>query len=434
MQTRCSQSAPSPRRDPRARSLRTTTVTHGHAAINATDGSSTTCRLPHDGDQPLHRPDCRALRWVSAVFADAVDLRPGTLPPGPFGPPRLSLHFSFQTVTNQRGDDFRRKILWDIVAVSSAPCVARSRRKPGSCAVSSGRPHMCLRSLPGLLLCGLSAVLTIMCGSVAQAQDIERLFAPLAAPWLSQGTPGEPEREEEDLETDRDSFTPSTSTVGTGRVVLEAAYSFMDHRRSDDAHSLPEMLTRIGLSERTELRLGWNYEAGGGSSVSGGHGGGSVQASAEEESQMLYGLKVALTEQETWIPESACILQGRTPTSGPETASEFQVGYVFGWEIFSDWLLDSSLRYVTTEEEGDQFSEWAPSVVVKAPLGESWNVHAEYFGIFSDGRAEDHAPQYFSPGVHHLISPDFEIGVRGGWGLNQDAANSFVNAGIGLRF
>ncbi len=293
---------------------------------------------------------------------------------------------------------------------------------------------MTRRSLRCGLLRGLPALLTIVCGSIAPGQEITQLFAPLAAPWLSQDDPGESEGQEEDLETDRDSFTPSTSTVGTRRVLLEAAYSFIDHRGSADAHSLPEMVTRIGLSERTELRLGWNYEVGGGSSVSGGQGGGLEQSSAEEESQMLYGVKFALTEQDAWVPDSACIIQGRTPTSGPETAGDFQLGYVFGWEIFRDWKLDSSLRYLTASEEGDQFNQWAPSVVVKMPVGERWNVHGEYFGMFNDGSAESHAPQYFSPGIHYLISPDVEIGVRGGWGLNQDAADSFVNAGFGLRF
>ncbi len=96
--------------------------------------------------------------------------------------------------------------------------------------------------------------------------------------------------------------------------------------------------------------------------------------------------------------------------------------------------LDSSLRYVATQEENDHFNQWAPSVVVKIPVAERWNLHGEYFGVFTDNRAENVAPQYFSPGVHYLITPDFEIGVRVGWGLNEDAANSFTNIGLGLRF
>lgn len=39
-----------------------------------------------------------------------------------------------------------------------------------------------------------------------------------------------------------------------------------------------------------------------------------------------------------------------------------------------------------------------------------------------------------SPGVHYLITPDIEIGMRVGWGLNNEAARFFSNVGIGWRF
>lgn len=276
--------------------------------------------------------------------------------------------------------------------------------------------------------------LTFFCVNAADGQDFGDLFEAASAPWLSSGDHVETERGGEHLETDRDSFTPATSTVGSGRVLFESAYSFIENRSADHGHSFPEIVTRIGLTERTELRLGWNYEIDGGGSVSSGDSGGAVEElRAGEESQLLYGFKAELTEQDSWIPTSACIIQGTTPTSGLETSSDLQLGYVFGWKILEDWQLDSSMRYAATKEEGDRFNQWAPSVVLKVPVGTNWNVHGEYFGVFTDGRAENGAPQYFSPGVHYLISPDFEVGVRVGWGLNQDAANSFMNVGFGVR-
>lgn len=290
---------------------------------------------------------------------------------------------------------------------------------------------MILRSV---CLSWFSLGLALFWANVTTGQDIGDLFETAAAPWLALADQAEDEQEIEHLETDRDSFTPATSTVGTGHVLFESAYSFIENRSADDGHSFPEIVTRIGLTQRTELRLGWNYELGGGGAVSSGHSGGAVEElGSGDESQLLYGFKAALTDQDSWIPMSAGIIQGTTPTSGPETSSDLQLGYVFGWDFFDDWQLDSSLRYVATQEEGDRFNQWAPSVVLKVPVGRNWNVHGEYFGIFTDGRAENGAPQYFSPGFHYLISPDFEVGVRVGWGLNQDAANSFINVGFGVR-
>ncbi|MBL8812372.1 MAG: transporter [Planctomycetaceae bacterium] len=288
---------------------------------------------------------------------------------------------------------------------------------------------------PDVIRFTLPALLAAVCGHVASAQEIGELFEPLEQPWLSVNAPLDASGEEDRIETDRDSFTPSTKTAGEGRAIFEAAYSFLDNRSTDSTHSFPEIITRIGITERTELRLGWNYEIGGGGSVSGGDAGGLLEASgSREESQMLYGFKTQVSEQTGWIPESAWIVQGTTPTSGLETATDFQLGYVFGWEIMDLFTLDSSLRYVATQEEGDHFNQWAPSVVVKAPLADRWNVHAEYFGVFTENRGENVAPQYFSPGIHYLITPDVEVGVRVGWGLNEEAANSFANVGFGLRF
>src|SRR5262245_36977286 len=70
------------------------------------------------------------------------------------------------------------------------------------------------------------------------------------------------ERRRDEIETDRDSFTPATTTAGRNRLIVESAYSFLDNRAVKETHSFPELILRYGLSERLELRLGWNYEVG----------------------------------------------------------------------------------------------------------------------------------------------------------------------------
>lgn len=238
----------------------------------------------------------------------------------------------------------------------------------------------------------------------------------------------------DEIETDRDSFTPATTIAGTGRIIFESSYSYLDNRQTVDSHSYPEILTRVGICDGLEFRLGWNYEVGGGGSVSGGGAEGEVEEpGTTRDARLLYGLKGALTEQDAWMPESAYIVQARTPTYGPESATDFQLGYVFGWKLINDWKLDASMRYIASDEEHDRFNQWAPSVVLKVPFADRWNVHAEYFGIMTDGKADENNAQYFSPGIHYLLTPDCEIGVRVGWGLNEDAANFFSNVGIGLR-
>lgn len=262
-------------------------------------------------------------------------------------------------------------------------------------------------------------------------------FLPQAAAQVEGRSRGEAVAEESpELETDRDAFTPANSTVGARRTVLEASYSFIDNRDVSERHSYPESLARYGLTDRIELRLGWNYEVGGrGGDVSGNGGGEDFEGNGtERESQMLYGLKFATSEQEGWRPRSAVILQGYTPTQGEATASDVVVACAFGWELAEGWRLDSSMRFGTEHSVGDDFNEWAPSVALRVPMTERWNVHAEYFGIYSDGAGQEFSRAFFSPGTHILLRENLELGLRVGWGLTNDAPDFFSNVGVGWRF
>lgn len=260
--------------------------------------------------------------------------------------------------------------------------------------------------------------------------------AKVATPEKPRPEAPEESRVEEPIETDRDSFTPATTTVGKDRLVIESAYSFLENRGTFETHSFPELLVRYGLTENLELRLGWNYEVGGnGNEISGSQGDELFsRPGLERESRITYGVKVALTRQKEWLPTSALIVQGFTPTSGDATATQMVATYAFGWELFEKWKLDAAIRYGTASELEDRFSIWAPSIVLKIPVGERVNIHAEYFGIFAADSGADFVRHYISPGVHFLLTDDLELGVRLGWGLNDQSARFFVNAGVGARF
>jgi len=241
---------------------------------------------------------------------------------------------------------------------------------------------------------------------------------------------------QDEIETDRDSFTPATTTAGEGRLIVESAYSFIDNRDVLETHSFPELLFRRGVNEWLELRFGWNYEVGGaGSPVSGnvpsdlGDGG-----DLERESRIFYGGKLFLMEQTGLLPTSSLLIQGFTPTSGEAANTQLSATYIFGWESESGVLWDSAIRYSTSSLEKDDFNVWAPSTVVKVPVGERWKAHVEYFGIFSDGREQESSQHYFSPGAHYLITRNLEVGLRVGWGLNDQSANFFSNTGFGWRY
>lgn len=263
-------------------------------------------------------------------------------------------------------------------------------------------------------------------------------FATAQQPIFSELAEREVETEERDeIETDRDSFTPATTTTKRGRWIVESAWSFLNNRRVPETHSLPELVARRGVNDWLEVRLGWNYEVGGAAndiSTGGADPELPTERELERESQLNYGLKALLTEQSGWLPGSALIVQGGTPTSGQEPATQFAATYVFGWELAEGWKWDTAMRYGYDSVAGDHFNAWLPSTVLKFPLGERWTGHAEYFGIFTDGFERDSTKHYFSPGVHYLVTNDLEVGVRVGWGLNEQTSHFFSNIGFGWRY
>jgi hypothetical protein len=183
------------------------------------------------------------------------------------------------------------------------------------------------------------------------------------------------------------------------------------------------------MSDRLELRLGWTYEIGKFQHLA------RDGAEKVEEGIANYGAKVALTSAEGWLPASALIGTGYTPTSGASKTTDFSLEYAAGWTLHDGWELDAGLRWLMLTEEEDRFTEWAPSVVLKVPLlGDRANVHVEYASLLSVGREKEYRQHYAGPGAHFLLTPNVEIGARVFWGLSDDAANFICNVGTGLRF
>lgn len=110
------------------------------------------------------------------------------------------------------------------------------------------------------------------------------------------------------------------------------------------------------------------------------------------------------------------------------------VGEAWAWRFANGWEWRSGIRYGTGWEEEDFFNQWAPSTALKIPLGEWWEVHAEYFGIMTTGKEKAINVQYGSCGGHILLTKDLELGLRFGWGLNDTSPNFFANTGIGYRY
>ena len=243
------------------------------------------------------------------------------------------------------------------------------------------------------------------------------------------------------IETDRAAFTPAISTAPIGRMILESGYSLIANRRLPSESSYPELMLRFGLSERIELRFGWNNQIGGGGSIVSPMQvqEGMVAASSNlnglaYENGFVYGTKLRLIDQSGWIPASTVIVQGFSPSFGDTKKTQVQATYAFGWEFAPRLRLDTAIRYATEAEIRDNWATWSPSTVLKVPFAERWTASAEYFAVVSHGEVGGFRQNFIGPGCQYLITPDAQLNLRVGTGIGPTSPEFYMSAGFGLAF
>ncbi|MFM7035164.1 MAG: transporter [Planctomycetia bacterium] len=247
-----------------------------------------------------------------------------------------------------------------------------------------------------------------------------------------------------ELNTDRDAFTPSTFTVDPGRLLTEFSYVYIDNRDARPTNSFPELLCRYAANEWLEWRGGINYAVGSQGNVVTSVEAGEVNEPGvtSYETSVLYGLKASLRDQRGLLPQACFIMEGDTPIRSERLGTVPIATLVAGWELpvvfpmrdARPWRLDGALRYSYLEGNAGWFSRWGPSTVLRMPVTDRFELHAEWFGTFSDGLPKETSRPFFSPGGHIVLTKRFEIGLRVGWGLTPDAAPFFSDAGCAWRY
>jgi hypothetical protein len=67
-------------------------------------------------------------------------------------------------------------------------------------------------------------------------------------------------------------------------------------------------------------------------------------------------------------------------------------------------------------------------------LSESNTMYLEWFGVYSDGLADEFSISVLNAGIDHYVTSNFVLDVRAGVGLSDDADDFFAGVGGGYRF
>ncbi len=253
----------------------------------------------------------------------------------------------------------------------------------------------------------------------------------------SDDEPKPKEEEKDEIVTDRPDFSEAARTVGQGRVQLEGGYTFTSKAAGAGftwTHTYPELLLRVGLfAEWFELRVGqfWTNR------VDTTTGNRLVAAGAED---LYVGVKLALTEQKRFLPETGLILQTLVPTGATAfTNREIMPGvnFCYGWDLIKDRLtLGGSLLFDrVTNDLGQQHALISTSTSIGLDLTKKLGMFTEWYalcpvGSIAPGSGVQH---YLNAGFTWKWTRNFQLDIRGGKGLSATSDDYFAGAGFAIR-
>lgn len=253
-------------------------------------------------------------------------------------------------------------------------------------------------------------------------------FALLAAPTsiLAQ----ESTTDDDPLVTDRPDATESSETVRPGRVQLEGGYTFLDAGAVEE-HSFGEVLARIGIVERLELRVGLNSFT-------------RVDAPAGRLSGLSdtsLGLKAKLLQgrgQGLRHPTIAVLATTTLPTGADELSSdaaEPELRLASAWALSDRLDLSSNVGWgwLNDPASDERFSEFLASVALGYGLSDRWGAFVEYFGFYPEDEAGPDE-NFVDGGLTYLLTPDLQIDGRVGYRLDDGSEDFFVGFGTSVRW
>jgi hypothetical protein len=223
----------------------------------------------------------------------------------------------------------------------------------------------------------------------------------------------------EGLLTDRPDFTETSTVIRAGGFQLEGGIT-RAQEQSDWELAGPELLMRLGLWKRVELRLGAPD---------------AVVSDARttpldlDIGEAYLGFKVQLGPD--GAPWGAALIPAATFPMGDEEELRGIPELVATWatDLPRNMSLGGIVGYAWLEQADAGEDVLFPTVSLGVPFGENVGAFFEWAAEFSDGVDSAHL---FHQGFTFAISPRFQLDLHYGVGLTEPAPDFFLGGGFAL--
>lgn len=238
----------------------------------------------------------------------------------------------------------------------------------------------------------------------------------------AQNNGAETQEKPDPIATDRPDFTESALVVGRRVLQMENGFTYVNGRGVYTLNG-PETLFRYGVSRNWELRLGLpNY-------ISQRAGG----VTTEGFGDTYLGAKVQLGPTKggwdfSLIP-AIFVPSGIRDFSARSIDPEIK--FCYAKDLSDRWTLSGMVYGAWPTENARRNSTLQKTLSFGHDLGKGWNVFFEYVGTFSRYSGPEHL---YHSGFVYLLNNDTQFDIHYGFGLNNNAPESFIAAGLSIRF
>ena len=221
------------------------------------------------------------------------------------------------------------------------------------------------------------------------------------------------------IATDRPAVTASSAVVPAGSLQLESGLAVTSNQGLL-VLDVPEVLTRFGLSSKTELRLtAPNFF---------------VQREGQSGiGDLTAGIKRQLGHTSGGF-EASVIFSLSLPAGSDAFSShgwDPSVQAPWSWALSSEWTLAGMLSVYWPTQDGRRNTTGQPTLLIDRILSKQWDVFAEYSGDFPERGGPRHVAHFgtaFKPTSRQQL--DLHVGV----GLSSASVDHFVGVGYSYRF
>ena len=231
------------------------------------------------------------------------------------------------------------------------------------------------------------------------------------------------------LITDRPDATESPSVVPTGTIQIETG-AFYEETEEGDVLSknttFNTTLLRIGLLERMELRIGWDF-----TEIKREINTIELNTIDNGLSPLLFGAKVNITEEKGLLPEIGLIGHIFLPFTASSDFKPETTGVDFRFSFAHTLSESSSLSYNIGAEWGDDSPEAAYiyTLAYGYSITDRFGIYAELYGDFPE---DDKANHLWDAGLTYLINNSIQLDATVGSGINN-GQKILLSGGLSIR-